>query len=130
MLLPNIQSEVIINQKSTVSWISQEIIYVYYEPNSVLEVADFQESLDAFNKMSRGRSLKVLSEFGPYCSATVEARKFGENIELNATHEAMVFKGLAQRLLLRFFNALRKQKHPLRFFQSKEEALKWLESFE
>ncbi|MFT4601311.1 MAG: hypothetical protein ACI857_001491 [Arenicella sp.] len=130
MSLTTISSEEILNQKSIVKMLDDDIVYVYYEESSVLDVSDFKESLEAYSEISQGRRLKVLSEFGEFSTASMEAMKFGQTIDLNASAEAMVFKSLAQRLLLRFFNTFRKQKHPLKFFQSKEKAIQWIKSLD
>ncbi|MCB9224146.1 MAG: hypothetical protein H6582_08230 [Crocinitomicaceae bacterium] len=127
--IASISDKVIKNRHSTVQLIAEDIVFVFYHENAVLEPEDFDESLAAYNEISQGRKIKALSEFGKYSSATAEARKHAETLKINCIAEAAVFHSLAQRLLLKFYILFRKQPHTLKIFQSKEEALMWLENF-
>ena len=120
--------QIIKNEKSICQIIEDDIAYVYYYENSVLHISDLKETLEAYNELAQGTAIKILSEFGEYCTATSEARAFGETIDLYTTAEAMVFTSLAQRLLLRAFMLFKKQNHPFKIFDSKEAAIKWLKS--
>jgi len=118
----------IVNKKSCISLIEPDIIYVHYSDNSVLDTSDLKESFHAYLEISQGQPLKVLSVFGSYTTVTADARKYAENINIQAMAEAIVFMSLAQRLLLRFFQKFRKPTHPIKFFKNTEEAIKWLNS--
>jgi hypothetical protein len=118
----------IINTKSTVKLLDDDIVFVLYKEGAVLEIEDLNETQRAFNEISLGRPFKVLSELGDYTTLSGPARKHAETVGVLAHAEAIVFKGLAQILLLRFLETYRTQSHPMKFFKSKESALAWLKS--
>jgi hypothetical protein len=116
-------------KNATIELINGEIFYVLYKPELLIEVSDFEETRSVYQKMSENGILKFLVEFPKYASATNEARKWAEDHQVDAVAEAIVFNGLAQRILIRFYMNFRKQNHPVRIFDSKENAIDWLSKF-
>ena len=99
--------QVITHEKFTARILANGIFYVRYKDGSVLEVEDLQASYNTYLELSEGKKLKIISELGEFTTATPEARKFGETLKLEAIAETMIFTGLAQRLLVRFFQLFR-----------------------
>jgi hypothetical protein len=56
----------------------------------------------------------------------LEARKYAENKKMPTPAQAIIIRGLAQRMLVRFYKILRKDSHPLIFFGNTDDALSWL----
>ena len=121
-------AQIIKNKLSTVELLSNGIVYIYYHENALLKSEDFDDVVAAYKQLSHNKPLKVLSEFGAYATATPAARKHAALVRVSCIAEAAVFKGLAQRMLLKFHILLRKQPHPFKIFQSKQNAINWLNS--
>jgi hypothetical protein len=64
--------------------------------------------------------------FGKFATIDVEARKYNENKSMPTPALAVVLHNLAQRMIGRFYQLLRKDDHPLQFFKNKQDALIWL----
>ncbi|UKN02313.1 hypothetical protein K6119_02110 [Paracrocinitomix mangrovi] len=129
-MIETLQNKTIKNENSTVKMVADNIVFVYYHENAVIEPEDFDASLAACYELANGnKNLKAISEFGKYSTATAAARKHAESLNIVCVAEAAIFHSLAQRLLLKFYIMFRKQPHPFKIFQSYEEAFNWVSQF-
>ncbi len=113
-------------EKSVSRLLDNDMLHIYFLPDNTLEAIDFEEGRDDYAMLGGGRKLRHLIEFGQYCSATNEARTWAEQNSPEAIAEALVIKSLAQRILVRFYLSLRKNKHPIKVFGGLQEAKDWL----
>ncbi|MEO9533211.1 MAG: hypothetical protein ABJG68_09755 [Crocinitomicaceae bacterium] len=120
---------IIIYNKFKATLRSDGILYYQYSSDTTLDLTDFENSVDAYIHFSKGKTLKVLAEFPEFSSITVEAREYLQKRELPAIAEAIVFKGLSQKILFNFYKLFRTQNYPIKGFQSKENALNWLSKY-
>lgn len=120
--------KVIQNKNSVAQLIDGDIFYILYKENVLVEVSDFQEAIASYHTLSQGSKLKFLVEFPEFVSFTPEARIWAEENQVDLQAEAVVFKSLAQRIVIRFYSIFRKQHHPIKIFTSHEKALHWLTS--
>ncbi len=114
------------NTNSSISLIDNDIFHVIYDKDTIISVADFQETEQVYHEVSQGKKLKFLVEFPKFVTATAEARKWAETNQVEAISEAIVFNNLGQRMLIRFYLLLRIHEHPIKIFTNKETALEWL----
>jgi len=105
-----------------------DLAYIVFQPNTLLELDDFKESLATYHKLADGKRLKMLVEFGEHTNATAEGRVFSQENNPNGIAEALVIRNLAQRILANFYITFHKQDHPIKIFNNKDLALKWLQS--
>ena len=123
-----IYTETIRTKNAVIRLVDGNIFYVLYDPEITIEVSDFEETRSVYEELSKNQLLKFIVEFPPYTSATADARKWATEHQVDAVAEAIVFHGLAQRLLIRFYLRFRKQKHPVKIFLKKDEAFHWLKN--
>jgi hypothetical protein len=112
--------------KSESTLLENDILHVFFLPNSLLEPIDFEEGKAIYTELGDGRKLRHLIEFGEYSTATTEARTWAEANSPAAIAEAIVIKSLAQGLLVRFYLKMRKNQHPCKVFRNSSEAKNWL----
>ena len=116
------------NSNSNIKIVEPNIFHVRYNDNAIIDVEDFEETRAAFIEYQGEKELKFLVEFPEFVSITPEARKWAEERQVRAVAEAVVFKGLPQRILLRFYLMFRKQNHLVKTFSEVEKAVDWLRS--
>ncbi len=121
--------DVIQNKNSKIRMLDENIFYVCYHSDILIEVEDFQETSEVYENLRNGEQLRFLVEFPKHISGTAEARQWAEKNQVDCIAEAIVFNGLAQRLLIRMYLIFRVKSHPVKIFTDKESALIWLEQF-
>lgn len=114
------------NDKSVLRILDQNILHILYADNSVLEVKDVDDVCYSYNLLPDPKPLKVLSEMGAFSSITNEAKKHAAEISPELTKLAYVIKGLAHRLLLKFYIKMMKRKKPTKVFNDFDAAYAWL----
>lgn len=114
------------NKKSVLRILEHNILHILYADNIVLEIKDIDELYTSYNALPDPKPLKVLSEMGDFSSITTEARNYGAEISPDLTKLAYVVKGLAQRLLLKFYVKMLKRKKPTKIFNNFDAAYAWL----
>ena len=105
-----------------------DILFFDYHDNIIIELEDIKEAFDLYVEHSNNCSFKVLLAFGQFSTMEVDTRKYAEDKSMPTLAQAVVLRNLAQRMLARFYQLLRKDKHPLKFARSTYEALIWLRS--
>ena len=114
------------NTNSVITLINEDIFFVKYKRELNIQIADFEETRNTYHQLSQNRKLKFLVEFPEFVSVTPDARKWAEEHQVDTEAEAIVFKSLAQRIIIRFYISFRKQSHPVKIFTCKEKAVAWL----
>lgn len=82
----------------------------------------FHENLHKFNK----EKVKLLSVAGKYSTITPEAREYSQVMALPLSAEGLVTYSLGQKLIAGFYLKFKKNSHPIKVFNSKEQAIDWL----
>lgn len=97
--------------------------------NMEIDLDDAMENYEASMKLVGDRTYLSLVISAPYTTVTKEAREAMNDPKFykNAVAQAIVVKSLANRLMGNFLIRIYKQYCPHRLFNSKEEAVKWLE---
>ncbi|UKN02316.1 hypothetical protein K6119_02125 [Paracrocinitomix mangrovi] len=117
---------VVHNKKSIVKLVADNVVYVRYHENSVLEPEDLDEAYDAIMKLTQGQDFKVISELTKYSTVSTNGRRRAEQIKFHPVAEAIIFESLAQRLLLKFYTMIRRNQHPFKIFVTYDDAFKWI----
>lgn len=107
--------------------VENDILLFDYFGDIEIELDDVREAFDLYEKHSKNYTRKVLIVFGPFTTIEVDARKYAENKVMPTPAQAIVIRNLAQRIIARFYQLLRKDEHPLKFFDNEEKAISWLE---
>ena len=113
-------------EKFVLTVLTDDILHLLYLPNSVLEIDDIKEALLAYDSLPNPKPLRVITEMGKYATITSEARSFASENSPHLNKVAYVITGLPQRLLLRFFLKMMKNKKVTKVFLSFEDAYKWV----
>lgn len=108
-------------------FLDSDIACVEYKDGCNVEVEDVMEFYALFNKMAESKKLKLLVIPTKEMSATKSAREFSQSARLNCGREAIIIYSLAQRIFTNFFIFFKNNaEYPIKMFNSKEEAIKWL----
>jgi hypothetical protein len=107
---------------------SDGIVYVFFHPETEIDV-DFQEILlKAYHKVTGGKKYPFLFEAADTVCVTKEARENAILIEnrspVGAT--AIMVDNIANALIANFYLKFNKPKHPYKVFRNRQEAVKWL----
>lgn len=111
-----------------VSLKSDGIVYVFFRPETEIDV-EFQEILiNAYHKVTGGKKHPFLFEAADNVSVTKEAREKAILIENRSTvgATAILVDNIANALMANFYLKFNKPKHPYKVFRDRQEAVKWL----
>jgi len=118
------------NSKSTIRWIGDSIINIEWDRDIEIGDEDVDELVIAFNRLTKGRRVQVLSEYGKFLNIESKTKEYAATKSPDCTALAYVVESLAQRMVIRFYIKLRRTNNPAKVFNSKEEALIWLRKFD
>ncbi len=108
-------------------YLEEDILCLEYIDDIILTEEDVSEFHAIFAKETENRKLKLLVLPGQNTSANREAREYSQRTILKSLGEAIVINSLAQRIISNFYISFKsKADYPIKMFNSKEEALKWL----
>lgn len=110
--------------------VAPDIIHVKWKHDDMLEVENIEEVSEAYQTLSEGKRLKVISHFTPNTTISPEARKHAAKRSPDVIALAYVIHSLPQRIVLRFYIRMRGRKNPTKVFHSYEEALEWIRTVE
>jgi hypothetical protein len=117
----------IINKKSIAQIIEGSIFYIRYLPDTYSNLDDFIEGNYSFQKLSKGKSMKILFEMAPLASLNLKVNEYNDYYNSDSiSAQAIVVNSLAQRLLFSSYLKIGIKKHPIKMFRNKNLALKWL----
>jgi hypothetical protein len=112
------------------TYVSEENIFVTeFKDNAHIKPENIKEIISRFNFVRGSGNYLVLNIAGAHTHATSEAREYAQNHASIAIAEAFFVHSLSQRLLISLYMKIRKNQHPTAVFGNKEEAIKWLTSF-
>jgi len=112
-----------------VFYLEDDILCIEYIDDHMVDEDNVMEFRAVFNKEAENRKLKLLVIPGENTSATREAREHSQRTSINSIGEAIIIKSLAQRIIANFYISFKnKADYPIKMFNSKDEAVKWLKS--
>jgi hypothetical protein len=124
-------SEIIETPVSKVALRADGILHIDLKPNQFFSGTDYKDLMDAAYKIGKGKRFLNLITVGEDTTVDNEGRVFSTSKEgaIYKIADAFVINSLPQKLIGNFYMNFHKPYVPTRFFNSKEEALKWLKSF-
>ncbi|PHR17208.1 MAG: hypothetical protein COA38_21085 [Fluviicola sp.] len=125
-----VETKEIRTSKSTIRWIGDSIINIEWDRDIDVGNEDIDEALIAFNQLTKGRKVQVLSEYGKFLNFESGTKEYAATKSPDCTALAYVVENLAQRMVIRFYIKLRRTNNPAKVFNSKNEALIWLRTFD
>jgi len=118
--------QIITNTNSVFRLFKPNILHIIYADNVVLEIEDVIEVQLAYRSLPDPKPLSVLSELGKHGSFSTEARTYAAQIAPDLDKSAYIIKGLAQRLIVRFYLKVLTSKGDNKVFDCFEEAYNWV----
>jgi hypothetical protein len=110
-------------------YLEEDILCLEYIDDYIVDEDNVIEFHAVFNKEAEQRKLKLLVLPGQNTTATREAREYSQHSILNSLGEAIIINSLAQRIISNFYISFKnKADYPIKMFNSKDEAVKWLKS--
>lgn len=109
---------------------SNEIVYVLFKDNCVIDV-DFQmRLLDYYIDITNGKLMAFIFLAAENVSVTKEARDNAILIENQSMvgASALIVTNLAYKIIANFYMKVNKPKRPLKAFGNEEEAINWLQT--
>lgn len=108
------------------------IVEIDCSDNFEYEVVHIKENYELLKKMAGKNKMLVLSCSKPFTTVTKAVRDFVASAQHRhfVKAEAFVIHTLGQSIMGNFFLKINKPIVPARFFKKKEDAEKWLRSFE
>ena len=96
-----------------------------------MELSDAILIVEAMGKISKGKKYPVLIDAGEFASVDKEVRIFSASEESNlyTIADAIAYYSFAQKLIADFYIKNNQPVVPTKAFPTKEEAIKWLETF-
>lgn len=115
--------------KAIIRYLNTDIFYVCYKEGVYLDVADFKLVRTFWDEALRHSPHKLLVEFPDFNRVSQEARQFAQDYPIDAVAEAIVYSGMVQGVLWRFYLLWNKQQHPVKAFRHQNQAVHWLNTF-
>lgn len=111
-----------------ISLIDGDILRIEYKPDCEVGLEQFEENLQAYRQLIGNEKVYLLTVAGPGATTTPEVRRTFASTERSRFKiaEAFVITTLAHRILGSFVVRVLKPVHPILFFSSETEALRWL----
>lgn len=124
------KEQVFENTLVRVSFRADGIMHIHYLTEE-LDLEKSKEILAFTRKHSPWQLAPLLMSGGDFMSDNKESKAFNSSHEVLQYCSAIGFlsDSIAKKLLANFFINLNKGKIPMRFFNTKEEAIKWLSNF-
>lgn len=107
------------------------IIKIVYQDDYEFNIVDAKNSLKDLEQITKGKTYPILKIPGKYSSIDNEARKFissAEGMKFSSA-EAFVTTFLPHRIIGNFYMKINKPVKPTAFFETEEQAVKWLQQF-
>jgi hypothetical protein len=107
------------------------IIKIVYQDDHEFNIVDAKNSLKDLEQITKGKTYPILKIPGKYSSIDNEARKFissPEGMQFSSA-EAFVTTFLPHRIIGNFYMKINKPVKPTAFFETEEQAVKWLQQF-
>lgn len=113
---------------ATISFNGKSIVISELEDDSEISLEDVIGHRRIIHEFTGGKKHAVLAIAGQHTTATKEAREYSsQNIPEGRVAEAIVITSMPVRLMGRIFINFHKPGLPTKLFETREEALVWLE---
>jgi hypothetical protein len=118
------------NNLIEVTYRSDKIIHLHYLTDD-MTLENSKEILKFTRLHSPWKLSPILLTGGDFISQDKESREFNGSTEVIQYCSAIAFlsDSLAKKILANFFISINKEKIPMKFFKTEEEAFKWLSQF-
>lgn len=110
--------------------LAENLLYLHYFYNQEIDVAEVRKGFEFHDEIGADENVKRLVHCEKFVSITKDARELVEQHGRPAKAEAYVIPFLPQKILFNLYSKFRKRKHPLKSFNTIDEALEWLNSFD
>ncbi|MFB0926056.1 MAG: hypothetical protein QMB65_12385 [Vicingaceae bacterium] len=114
------------NKNSVMRVLANGILHIKYPMGAEINTLDIQDIQKGYAALPDTKPMKVLQELGMHVNMTNKARKYAAENSPHLLGVAYVIKGLAQRLLIRFYVRMLKKDKPTAVFNNFDDALVWL----
>ena len=106
-------------------------MHIHLNSGAEIELSDAALIVEAMGKLGKGLKFPVLIDAGEFTSIDKEVRIFSANEESNlyTLADAIAYCSFAQKLIADFYIKYNKPIVPTKAFPTKEEAMKWLQTF-
>lgn len=113
--------------KLTISYFAEGILHVYIHPDVSLEMDDLRKVIEHISALGPEKFLNLF-EFDQYASIDNKVREWASDPEGNkrTIADAIVIKGLDQKLLADFYLKFNKPVKPTQVFNNLDHAIDWL----
>lgn len=110
---------------------ADSIFQVNYKPGFIGNVDDLKQQVNLLRRLSPEKKCLLLAMLQEDNLFTRESREYMASSEVVTVikADALVIKGLALKIFMKGYLAIDKPKRPIRLFNSKQPAVKWLMSF-
>lgn len=118
------------NNLIQVTYRSDKIIHLHYLTDDIT-LENSKEILRFTRSHSPWKLSPILLTGGDFMNQDKESREFNGSYEVIKYCSAIAFlsDSLAKKILANFFISINKEKIPMKFFKTEEEAFKWLSQF-
>ena len=118
-------------KKSVITLMDNGILHIHLKANAEVELSDAILIVEAMGKLGKGKKFPVLIDAGEFTSVDREVRVFSASEESNiyTIADAIAYYSLAQKLIANFYIKHNNPVVPTKAFQTKEEAISWLQTF-
>ncbi|MDA7803068.1 hypothetical protein N8987_00640 [Crocinitomix sp.] len=114
------------NNKFECYMLEQKTLYLHYFRNSVIDKEDTVLMLKIGKQISPSDDTKVIVHMEKYVDVKKDAREYIQNNLRTLKAEAHVIPSLAYKIVFNIFFKLRKNKHPLKAFDTLDDAIVWI----
>jgi hypothetical protein len=118
-------------KKSIVTLMDNDLMHIHLKAGAEMELSDAILIVEAMGKIGKGKKYPVLIDAGEFVSVDKEVRIFSASEESNlyTIADAIAYYSFAQKLIADFYIKNNQPVVPTKAFSTKEEAIKWLETF-
>ncbi|XAS74040.1 STAS/SEC14 domain-containing protein [Micrococcaceae bacterium Sec5.1] len=111
--------------KGTVELDAQGILYLVWQPGTVLEADDVHAAMAKVNEVAGGAEYPLLIDIANTQAVTLQAKSVF-SVKCAASRIALLGSSPLNRVIANFAMARRKLPCPTRYFTSRDEAMSWL----
>lgn len=113
-----------------VSLRTDDIVHVYFKPNTEITVPLQNTLIQLYNEITKGNKAYFIFEAGEFVSITKEARENAVRMEDDTPTiaSAIVVRNLAQKIIADFYYTVNKPKQPYKVFSKFENGIEWLKT--
>lgn len=117
--------------KAICELIEEGVILITYKNKVEIDIDEVIEIRNVTHELANGKEYVSIYDAGDETTVTKEAREISTKDGNIANRKAMaiIVKHLGQRIIAKFFINFNKKMHPMKAFNTKEEAIIWAKQF-